>query len=500
MPAPISTFIDVNVNITGALADKFQFGAVLGAFAHNVNTDRQNGPFFNETEMNDAGFTVAATPAIRTWASDVFAQDDGVDFLLVGRRIPPTGGIIEQVWQVAAIGPVFVDETTDFNSVTTADWDVFPAGNAIGDYSAWGMPEKFSRLLMDNTSGTAGTVGVVDWEYWDGSAWSALVVVDGTSSFTAAVSSGQLVTWTPPLDWTLLSLNGETAQYYVRAVITTIFTIEPIYDVGTAAGDQTWTETLDEIETANSESWYITNIESRAAADTTEAANWTETRAKIYMGQSSDSDILSDGGGNIAETLNGLSLTRTALWYHALDAEYLDGAIGSSGGGLNLDAPGGVGIWGFRQLESITPDTVTGAQATNIYANAANLFGRNIGLSFTSEGTMAAGKPRFIDVTTTIDWVTKRIQEAVLELFVGTPTKIPYTNGGINLCVGAIQGVFDAGVTFGHFSPDTPPTITAPDINDVSSTNKQNRVLQLTANAVFAGAIQKIELTINLQF
>ncbi len=344
MPAPITEFVDVNVLLAGASADKFSFGALMGVFTF-AGADRQYGPFFSQAEVVAASLGSAAAEA---WAGIVFSQDDGVDQVIIGRR---------------------------------------------------------------------------------------------------------------------------------------------------DAGDANWTATMDAIEAEDSESWYITNIESRVDADLNEVAAWTEARRKIFVGQSDDL------AGLVAFTAwNTAGYNRSAGIYHATDAEYLDGAWSSSGGGLNLDTPGGVGVWAFRELEAVPFDPVTGAQATSLYAIGANLFGRNKSLSFTSKGTMAAGEPRFIDVTTTIDWVVTRIEEAILSLFVGTPTKIPYTNAGINIIVGVIQDVLTRGVTFGHFSPDFPPTVTAPDISEVDQADKQARVLKLQAEAVIAGAIQKVGLTLNLTF
>jgi hypothetical protein len=346
MPAPIIEFVDVNVLVGGVSVDKFSFGTLLGVFAHTVNADRQNGPFFSMAEVNAAGFTVGAEPEANAWATAVFSQDDGVDQILIG-----------------------------------------------------------------------------------------LLAVADAGSYTTA---------------------------------------------------------LDAIEAAGPNDWYITNIESRLDADLITTAAWTETRSKIFLGQSDDLAV--------AEFIawQGLGYNRSAGWYHAADAEYLDGAESSSGGGLNLDAPDGAGIWAYRQLEGVPFDAVTGAQALAIYAANANLFGRNKGVNFTSKGTMASG--RFIDVTTSIDWTVARMEEAILALFVGTPTKIPYTNAGINIIVATVQDVLNRGVTAGHFSTDVDPTVVAPDVSTVSGQDKIDRLLTLTANVVLAGAIQKVILNINLTF
>jgi len=259
-----------------------------------------------------------------------------------------------------------------------------------------------------------------------------------------------------------------------------------------AADAGSYTTALDAIEAAGPNDWYITNIASRTDADLGDAAAWTEPRKKIFPGQSDDLTVVEFLAWQAA------GYNRSSGWYHATDAEYLDGAISSSGGGLNLDAPDGAGIWAYRQLEGVPFDAVTGAQALSIYAADANLFGRNKGVNFTSKGTMASG--RFIDVTTSIDWTTTRMEEAILALFVGTPTKIPYTNAGINIVVATVQDVLNRGVTAGHFSTDVAPTVEAPDVSTVSNQDKIDRVLTLTANVVLAGAVQKVVLNINLTF
>lgn len=351
MPASISEFVDVNVLVAGATAERFQFGSLMFVAFHTATVNRQDGPYFSLAEVVAAGFTEIAEPAVYGWAAAVFAQDDGVESVIIGR-------------------------------------------------------------------------------------------ID--------------------------------------------------------AGDLTLTAALNAIEAAGPDTWYITNIESRLDTDILEAAAWTETREKIYIAQSADPTILTGDVLSIAGQLQTINYNRTALIYHDDDTEWLDGAWSSSGGGLNLDAPGGVGVWAFRSLEGVPFDDVSATEAANIYALGANLNGRNLGLNFTSKGTMASG--RFIDVQTTIDWVKRRSEEEILSLFVGTPTKIPYTNQGINTVVSAEQAVLDRGVTFGHFSEDAAPYIVSPDIKNVSTTLKQTRCLQLTGFAVLAGAIQKLELTLNVSF
>ena len=263
MAASITQFVDVTVVVGGATAERFSFGRLMLVATHNVNTQRQSGPFTSVAEVSAAGFTSTAAPGINAWATAVFAQDDATDEILIGRRIAVGGGIAQQVWQVTAIGPVFVDETVAFNDATDADFDPFPAGNVNGDYVAIGSQDTFSQVIFDNANGTAGTVGTVTWEYWNGAAWTALAgVVDGTTGFTAAVSDGQTLTFTLPADWAMLTLNGVSA-FYIRAVVTNPYTVDPVYDQGFVGTDADLTASLDAIEAAGDDTWYITNIDTR---------------------------------------------------------------------------------------------------------------------------------------------------------------------------------------------------------------------------------------------
>lgn len=262
------------------------------------------------------------------------------------------------------------------------------------------------------------------------------------------------------------------------------------------AGDADATETLDAIEAAD-DSWYLLNTGwTRAEAEILLAAAWTEARTKLYIAQSSDSEILAGDAGNVALDLQTAGYHRTGLIYHDADDEYLDGAWTSRCGGFDLDAEGGVGIWGYKQLSGIDYATVTSAEAGEVFDANANLYHRLKGLSFTSHGTAASG--RFLDITTSLDWIKARTEEAILSAFVSAPTKVPYTNAGIAIILSAIYGVLDKGVTAGHLSGDHPRIVSAPKVTDVSTADKTNRVLTLTVECTLAGAIQKVVMTVNV--
>ncbi|MEX2139859.1 MAG: glycosyl hydrolase family 28-related protein [Pirellulales bacterium] len=150
----------------------------------------------------------------------------------------PVSAAATKVWQVAAVGPVYVDEMADFNSTANADFVPFPASEVVGDYLAIGFFQPFTKLTFDYANGTAGVGGVVAWEYWANTSpqpqWKALSdVVDNTNGFTAATADGRTVTWSPPNDWKPLSINAvNELYYYVRARVTTAYSTNPVLDQG----------------------------------------------------------------------------------------------------------------------------------------------------------------------------------------------------------------------------------------------------------------------------
>lgn len=176
---------------------------------------------------------------------------DGDESYTIG--VIANGDPLDEAWRVQAAGSpiVFVEETTDANSTADADWDLFsgigsPASEGSpatdgghADYHAFGFGQEFSSLTFDNVSGgaTAGVAGVVAWEYWNGTLWTALTgVTDGTTSFTTAKADGQIVFWTAPTDWATTSINNGAQLFFIRARVTTVYSTLPVYDQGFISG------------------------------------------------------------------------------------------------------------------------------------------------------------------------------------------------------------------------------------------------------------------------
>lgn len=120
----------------------------------------------------------------------------------------------------------YTDETTNFNNTTINDCQVLPSDEVINDTFYIGSSDKFNGVTF--TLGTPGVGSGITWEYWNGSAWSTLSCVDGSSGFT---STGEL-TFTPPDAWNATPVNGDNC-YWIRARVTTAgYTTTPILTQG----------------------------------------------------------------------------------------------------------------------------------------------------------------------------------------------------------------------------------------------------------------------------
>ena len=123
---------------------------------------------------------------------------------------------------IAENGPVFTDETAEASSNSTADMTLLPTGGAaINDAYYFAHNEEFSRLKLDISTAFAGTFLIIVWEYWNGSAWTALSgVSDGTNGL---LNTGpNIVSWTIPGDWATTTVFDQGPLYYVRYRVTVV--------------------------------------------------------------------------------------------------------------------------------------------------------------------------------------------------------------------------------------------------------------------------------------
>lgn len=125
---------------------------------------------------------------------------------------------------IADDGGVYTDETTDANSAAANDVQLLPVAPAENDAFYVGYSHVFTEVRFN--IGTVATDGALTFEYWNGTAWTALTVTDLTDNFKNSGSNS--VTFTAPRDWATTTVNSQGPFYYIRARVSTAGTSQAL--------------------------------------------------------------------------------------------------------------------------------------------------------------------------------------------------------------------------------------------------------------------------------
>lgn len=109
----------------------------------------------------------------------------------------------------------YVDITAECNDLTTGLVELLPSTVSIDNAVVFGSSEKFDHIDVYMDGGASNTDNEFTVKYWNGAAWAALVVTDGTNGGVAGrmfYENGR-ISFAPPGDWAPNNVNGTTAYY-----------------------------------------------------------------------------------------------------------------------------------------------------------------------------------------------------------------------------------------------------------------------------------------------
>lgn len=246
--------------------------------------------------------------------------------------------------------------------------------------------------------------------------------------------------------------------------------------------------------------WYGFDLSSLTEADILDAAAWAESSKKLYIAQSSDTDVKDGTAGNVAEDLNGFSYDRTGLIYHLPDTERAALAWLSKKLAKNPDGPGnGKTTWRHATLGGVAVDTLTDTERDTINGNEANTYLKLGGAPTTAEGHLATGNP--IDTRISRDWTEARLFERFAALFVAYSNRnedIPYDQDGLNILFAELREFLQLGEDLRHFRRGS-STFVRPRIADIPTADVLARLLRILAGSVLAGTVERLALDIAVQ-
>ena len=315
----------------------------------------------------------------------------------------------------------------------------------------------------------ADTVGsLLDWLTEDATAnkTGAYTVTDGATKLT--------VTATTAGEFFAVKASGDG---WVHLDVTT--------DAGVATD-------LAAIELYDADWYCLVPVDMQGAAEIAATAAWVEAAKKLAVYQTADTKVatLSSAGDTetIAFTLKNSSFDRALLFFHRNTEENIAAAM--AGRALPEDA--GSITWSYKQLSSVSSQTLTSTERTNLEAKDVNFLSTLAGVAITRYGTVSSGE--YADIMRGTDWLAARIQERVYTLLLNND-KLPFTDAGIQAVRGEILAQLQQGVARDFIAASPEPTCTVPLAVDVSAQDKGARTLNdVTFRATLAGAIHKVAI------
>jgi hypothetical protein len=234
--------------------------------------------------------------------------------------------------------------------------------------------------------------------------------------------------------------------------------------------------------------WYALVMQTPGAAAISSAAQWAEAERVLYMADSADSAIVSAGTTDIASVLMAAAYSRTAVWYHPAQAEFLAAAVS----GAMLPKLPGPATFANKGLAGVTMQAYDANTRQNLHAKHANFYVSIKGLGFTRDGTAASG--RYLDVMAAIDWFDVQLEDRIIALLRNNDV-VPYTTNGIELVRSQIHGQILDGITLGLIDGSQPFSATAPAIETIDPNLKAGRILpDMRYTYRLAGAIHKVRV------
>lgn len=113
-------------------------------------------------------------------------------------------------------GAAYTDRTSEADSLAGTPFDLLAGAD---DYVYFGKATRFKELYLDLA--VNGNYTGVAWEYWNGSAWTALVAAGAGHSLDA---DGK-VNWALPADWATIIVDNSDPLYWVRVKCTAVTTV-----------------------------------------------------------------------------------------------------------------------------------------------------------------------------------------------------------------------------------------------------------------------------------
>lgn len=353
------------------------------------------------------------------------------------------------------------------------------------------------KMKLIVTTATAGTVYRFSIAPLGGSAVSFTRTVPGSSTIAAEVTAIKALIDAAGFAMTTASVDTNTTVECTSATPGLAFVYTgrvPELEIfeSTAAPAAIATD-LDAIRAADDD-WYDFTLDSTSKAEALLVAAWTEPQFKVYFESTADTENGKIGvASTLLKQLKASGYVRTSTWFDsAAMPSFLDAAI--LGEEAPFDPGTQPGTYLGKTVASVTVDNPSTTAEGEVVTQHGNVYTVVSGLSVTRPGVSASGE--FIDVVRGRDWLVARLKEAVFGVIAGN-RRVPYTNGGVAMLVGAVHGVLRRAQGTkerpGFLDPEVDILVEAPLVEDVDPADRAARIFpDITFSAKIAGAVHSV--------
>lgn len=249
------------------------------------------------------------------------------------------------------------------------------------------------------------------------------------------------------------------------------------------SADASWTDALNAMIDDANNGFYACEIHSDALADQQEFALWVQANEKLGGIVSSDSTIVEEEGGDIADWLKTNNIDRVFCFYHPDDPYFVSALFGK----LLTKHPGSA-TWALKALEATPTVSLSAGQRTMAAKKNCNFYTSVSDLPLTRWGKVGSGE--YIDVIHGCDWLKAKIQQLVLTTL-AQQDKVEYEDSGIEAIKGQLKAGLEQGVAYKILKAGA-YTIECPTADEVDAAAKAERKLpDVKFNAPLSGAIHK---------
>ncbi len=318
----------------------------------------------------------------------------------------------------------------------------------------------------------AGTFGFTAISYTNGGAETVTTIATAIELLTEAVAG---IASTSALGVITLTTDTAGVRMYVKNCKRDITVKDTSADAGIATD-------LAAAAVEDSDFFGFV-IDGTGAAEITAAATWAESNARIFLGLSTDSDVVGSGSGDIASVIKAAGRHFASVVF----SRDVAGAADASLMARQFSRDPGTSTWFGKALPGVTVDNLTATELSNARGKNAVTYNKVKGVSITYDGKASSG--RFLDITHGSEWLKARIAEQVFTIIANTE-KVDFTDRGIGLIEAAVRAQMSEAESKGFIAAGW--TVTVPKAAAVSIVNKANRLLpDVKFNAKLAGAIHK---------